>query len=308
MSLVVLRSRVPPMPPRVSILISTYNSPEWLSLCLWGYAGQTFRDFELIVADDGSTLATAQAIHRIRREAGLEIRHVWQEHRGFGKCAILNQAILVASADYLIFTDGDCIPRYDFVEQHVRLAEPGRFLSGGAVRLPRNVSRAIGSEDVVNRRATDPRWLASRGLAAGRSRWTLAAGRRLAWLWDQATTTKATFNGGNASVWKESVFRVNGFDETMGYGGEDRELGDRLANLGLRGKQIRHRAVCVHLDHDRTYVDSATLERNLALRRQTLRTRAAWTPHGIRKGFVSFEHYLESVREAARAKRFRAAA
>ncbi len=296
------------MPRSVAILISTYDSPKWLSLCLWGYAGQTFQDFELIVADDGSTIETARAIHRVRREAGLEIRHVWQEHHGFGKCAILNQAILVASADYLIFTDGDCIPRYDFVEQHLRLAEPGRFLSGGAVRLPRNASRAIGTEDVVKRRATDPKWLAVHGFPTGRGWWTLAAGRRFAWFWDKMTTTKATFNGGNASVWRNDVLRVNGYDETMGYGGEDRELGDRLLNLGLRGKQIRHRAICVHLDHHRGYVDAAVMERNLALRRQTQKTRATWTPHGIRKGFLSYEHYLQSIREAGEMKRFRAAA
>lgn len=296
------------MPPRVSVVVSTYNSPEWLSLCLWGYASQTHRDFELIVADDGSDFETTLVIQQVRRATRLPIRHVWQKHVGFGKCAVLNRAILAASGDYLIFTDGDCIPRIDFVEQHVRFAEPGHFLSGGAVRLPMTVSRAIARENVLAGQATDPRWLAARGLTAGRGRWVLAADRRLAWLWDQITTTRATFNGGNSSVWKTDLVRVNGCNETMGYGGEDRELGDRLVNLGLRGKQIRHRAVCVHLEHERSYVDPAVLETNLARRRETLRTRATWTPHGIHKGFLSFSHYQASVREAARVAKSRTAA
>jgi glycosyltransferase involved in cell wall biosynthesis len=296
------------MLPRVSILVSTYNSPEWLSLCLRGYATQSYRDFELIVADDGSDFETTLAVQRVRRETRLPIRHVWQEHLGFGKCAVLNKAIRAAAGDYLIFTDGDCIPRFDFVEQHVRLAEPGHFLSGGAVRLPMTVSRAIGPENVLAGQATDPRWLAARGLTAGRGRWVLAANRRLAWLWDQITTTRATFNGGNSSAWKADLVRVNGCNESMGYGGEDRELGDRLVNLGLRGKQIRHRAVCVHLEHNRSYIDAAVLESNLARRRETLRTRATWTSHGMHKGFRSFEHFQESSPEAALAAKSRTAA
>ena len=43
-------------------------------------------------------------------ETGPDIEHVWHEDRGFRKCEILNRAILAASADYLIFTDGDTIP------------------------------------------------------------------------------------------------------------------------------------------------------------------------------------------------------
>ncbi len=286
---------------RISVIVSTYNSPDWLGRCLLGYAIQSHRDFEVVVADDGSTADTAILIGRLRRETRLAIRHVWQEHRGFGKCSILNRAIAAASSDYVLFTDGDCIPRFDFVEQHVRNAEAGHFLSGGAVRLPMEVSRSIEPEHVLGRQATDPRWLEAQGFSSGRRRWTLAAGPRLAWLCDQMTTTRATFNGGNSSVWMADLVRANGFDERMGYGGEDRELGDRLCNAGVRGKQIRHRAVCVHLDHARAYIDPEMLERNLALRRETLRNRSLRTPYGIRKDFIEFERPQRAAKQAARA-------
>lgn len=286
---------------RVSVIVSTYNSPEWLSRCLWGYAAQTHRDLEVIVADDGSSIETALLIRRLRGETGLQVRHVWQAHRGFGKCAILNKAILATKSDYVVFTDGDCIPRFDFVEQHARLAEPGCFLSGGTVRLSMAVSREIGPQHILDRQITDSKWLAAHGLTWGRRVWTLAAGPRLAWLCDRLTTTRATFNGGNSSAWKADLVRVNGCDERMGYGGEDRELGDRLANAGVRGKQVRHRAVCVHLDHERGYVTPEMLEKNLVLRRETLRSRSTWTPYGIRKGFVPFEQPDRDVKKAARA-------
>ena len=283
---------------RVSVIISTYNSPDWLSHVLWAYAVQTHHDFELIVADDGSTFETALAIQRVRQEAGLAIRHIWHEHRGFRKCAIVNKAILAASADYLLFTDGDCIPRWDFVEQHVRLAERRCFLSGGAVRLPAAVSQAVTTRHILDREVTEPQWLAAKGLAVGKGFFRLTAGRGMAWLCDHLTTTRATFNGGNASAWKDDILRVNGFDERMGYGGEDREFGQRLTNAGVCGKQVRHRAVCVHLDHGRGYVEPAVLERNFAIRSETLRDRATWAPYGIHKGFVSFEQFRWGTKAA----------
>ncbi len=40
---------------RISVIISTYNQPQWLENVVWGYTVQTHRDFELVIADDGST-------------------------------------------------------------------------------------------------------------------------------------------------------------------------------------------------------------------------------------------------------------
>ena len=86
---------------KLSVIISTYNSPEWLEKVLWGYSVQTHREFEIIMADDGSTDETRQLIDRMRTETGLDIRHVWQEDNGFQKCRILNKAVLEASAVWL---------------------------------------------------------------------------------------------------------------------------------------------------------------------------------------------------------------
>jgi hypothetical protein len=98
---------------------------------------------------------------------------------------------------------------------------------------------------------------------------------------DRTTTTKSTWNGGNSSTWKEGFLRVNGFDERMEYGGEDRELGERLVNLGFRSKSLRYRTALVHLDHGRSYVRKEALALNQKIRRQTRRSRSVWTPYGI---------------------------
>jgi hypothetical protein len=111
----------------------------------------------------------------------------------------------------------------------------------------------------------------------------VSAGPRLSKFLDIVTTTKATWNGHNSSGWKADIVRVNGFDERMEWGGEDREMGERLMNLGLRAKRIRYQAICVHLDHTRGYVRQQALERNLEIRRHTRATRTAWTDFGITK-------------------------
>ena len=81
----------------------------------------------------------------------------------------------------------------------------------------------------------------------------------------------------------EKEDQVNGFDERMEYGGEDRELGERLFNLGFRSKSIRYRSALVHLDHGRSYIRKEALLVNRKIRRDTRRTRAVWTEYGIVK-------------------------
>ena len=121
---------------KVSVIISTYNSPEWIEKVLWGYSVQKHRDFEILIADDGSGGEIQERIDRLRSVTGMDIRHVWHEDEGYRRQTILNKAILETSTRYLIFTDGDCVPRNDFLSVHVTHAEKGRFLSGGYCKFP----------------------------------------------------------------------------------------------------------------------------------------------------------------------------
>ena len=267
---------------RLSVIVGTYQSPEWLEKVLWGYLAQTHRDFELLIADDGSTDETAQTIARYGHE-GVPIRHVWQRDDGFRKSRILNKAIVAARSEYLVFTDGDLIPRADFLAVHAGFAAKGRFLSGGCVRLPMEVSRIITRADVERGRVFSVRWTRSRGGGASRGWTKLAMPALAAAAADRLTTTRPTWNGGNASGWRRDLIAANGFDERMGYGGQDREFGRRLENAGVRGYGVRYRALCVHLDHERGYANIESIRMNQAIRRRTRSERITWTPFGIEK-------------------------
>jgi glycosyltransferase involved in cell wall biosynthesis len=258
---------------KISVIITTYNQPLWLELTLRGFATQNIFDFDVVLADDGSGPATGERIESLRSELPFELTRVWHEDRGFRKTEILNRAIMASRHEYLVFTDGDCIPRRDFLSTHQRLAEPGRFLSGGYIKLPRQVSEEITAADVAAGRATDMRWLRARGAPVTRWHYRLGIGKPFGALLDRITPTRPSFNGHNASVWRNDLLAVNGFEERMGYGGLDRELGERLENAGIRGKQIRHRAVVVHLDHPRGYVDPAVLAANRRVRDEVAASR-----------------------------------
>lgn len=265
---------------RISVVLSTFDRPRDLALVLDGYALQEDPDFELVVADDGSGPATAAVIERARR-GGMSIRHVWQPHRGFGKTEILDRAIPACAGDYLVFSDGDCIPRSDFVATHRALARPGRFLSGGCVRLPAALSAALGPADVRGGWIWSAAELRRRGLSAPRAPLRLLPRGPLPAALDRITPTRATWNGMNASAWASDVHAVNGFELDLGYGGEDREFGQRLENLGVAGVQVRHRAVLLHLDHERPYRDDAVAARQRALRREVRRSRRTRALRGL---------------------------
>ncbi|MFZ9129836.1 MAG: glycosyltransferase, partial [Pseudomonadales bacterium] len=102
----------------ISVIFTTYNSPAWLEKVLWGFHAQSDRGFEIVIADDGSGEETKWVIDRFKSETDLEIKHVWQPDDGFRKCKILNKALLAADGKYFVVTDGDCIPRHDFVFEH----------------------------------------------------------------------------------------------------------------------------------------------------------------------------------------------
>ena len=180
------------MSTSVSVILSTYNAPDLLEKAIWGYQRQTFTDFELIVADDGSSPETALLCRRLQRHTQQPIRHVWHEDRGFRKCVILNRHPCRTGA-YLVFSDGDCIPR-GFLQVHWSYAQPGDS-SQAAACVPRQLSSQIEHADIWSGRAFDAAWLVKQGLAEPQMH-KLVAGR--APLFNHLWPTKATWNGHNA--------------------------------------------------------------------------------------------------------------
>ncbi|MBY8963942.1 glycosyltransferase family 2 protein [Flavobacterium sp. D11R37] len=268
---------------KISVIVSTYNAEKWLEKVLIGYSVQTYKDFELIIADDGSRASTKELIDLYAQNYPVPLRHLWHEDKGYRRQEILNIAIVEAENEYIIMTDGDCIPREDFVAVHAKFAEKGRFLSGGYCKLPMSTSTVITKEDIESQRCFDVNWLKKQDKLGFSQTMKLSAGPVLATVLDSITTTTPSFNNCNSSGFKEDMIAINGYDERMKYGGPDREFGERLENFGVKGKQIRHKAVCLHLDHARGYKTPESLAANLAIRKEVKEKKIKWTPYGIVK-------------------------
>jgi cellulose synthase/poly-beta-1,6-N-acetylglucosamine synthase-like glycosyltransferase len=117
---------------KVSIIIAVYKDIESLNLIIEALKTQTYKNFEVIVAEDNNSAEMKNYIASIK---GLDVKHTFQEDNGVRKSRSQNNGILKSSGEYLIFLDGDIIPYSTFVQGHVALAQRGRVLAGRRVNL-----------------------------------------------------------------------------------------------------------------------------------------------------------------------------
>jgi glycosyltransferase involved in cell wall biosynthesis len=92
------------MSPAVSIILPTFNRPQFLSAALDSVRAQTFADWELIIADDGSDGVTRDFLRTLADPP--KVRVIWLAHSGRPAVA-RNAGIRAARGDYVAFLDSD---------------------------------------------------------------------------------------------------------------------------------------------------------------------------------------------------------
>lgn len=234
------------MPQLISVIVTTYNRPDALTLVLQGLSLQSNKKFEVLVADDGSTSETKALIEN--KAWNFPIKHIWHEDVGFRAALIRNLAAKEAKGDYLIFIDGDCVPRSDFIERHNQLAEREWFVAGSRLLL----SQAFTEEAVAGERKILQwnfwQWLIARIMGQCNRILPLIPvpflpRKRKSQEWRGAKTC-------NLAVWHADFNRVNGFnDQYVGWGYEDSDLVVRLIKTGVRRKQGQYAVTVLHLWH-----------------------------------------------------------
>jgi len=250
--------------PAVSLVVAVYNKPDVLRFVLAACARQSFRDFEVIVADDGSGPEVAEVIREGQHCYAYPILHLWHEDRGWRKDTMLNNAIRAARSEYMVFIDGDCLPSRHFLKDHSKEREPGRVLLGRRVETSKRWSESLTLGKVQNGGFERLGW---RGLLDGL--------RGDALRLEDSIRIKSRFLrtllmrnvrgmlGSNFSIFKSDLVAVNGFDELYdGPGcGEDSDIQYRLSLIGVTGKSVRNLAILYHLHHPPTSMSQACLDR-----------------------------------------------
>jgi glycosyltransferase involved in cell wall biosynthesis len=218
---------------QVALLITTYNRPDALNLVLESVAKQSRLPDEVIICDDGSDSNNSEIIASWSDR--LLICHAWCPDMNFRAALTRNLGILKSASDLLVFVDGDCLLPPSFIEQHLKLAEPGCLVSGGRHLLTDEQTKSVLSRSLAPSAVFD-NWKFSS--------WPLGPLRDLSpQNWESVRTC-------NLSVHREDALRIAGLDESyVGWGREDSDFVVRLIHSGVKIRSGRLAACVAHLYH-----------------------------------------------------------
>lgn len=226
----------------LGLVINTSNQPEYLGRVLRGVSLQVTRPDEVLLADDGSGPETRAVFTAwAANQKDIRTEHIWQEHAGFRRARILNEAIARARSEYLVFLDGDTIPHPRFVADHLHLRKSSAFIQGHRALLKQLGAVWFGLGEFSRDRR--------RALLRGQLQ-----GLKHAYRWPspivRSNPDLRGIRGCNLAIWRNDLLRVNGYNEAfVGWGREDSELAVRLMNSGLWKRDVRGWALCYHLWH-----------------------------------------------------------
>jgi len=267
--------------PRATVIAAFYNKIDYLRLVLAGIERQSEKDFELIVADDGSKQEIVKELESLSKKISFPLIHIWQEDKGFRKNKILNKAITTAKSNYIIFIDADCIPHFRFVEEHISYSEKGSCLTGRRVNLSQKYTKILSPQKVREGLIEKNNFALIKDSLFGESFYVEKG------FYFKSRLLRKIFNkkergllGCNFSLYKEDMLNINGFDERYEAPsiGEDSDVQFRLELNGIKIISLNHIAVQYHLYHQ-------LLERpqeNLSLFNKIREEKHAFTPFGIK--------------------------
>jgi glycosyltransferase involved in cell wall biosynthesis len=233
----------------ISVILTTYNWSKALRLCLLSLYTQTDLAFEIIIADDGSRTEHQVLTQNVIANSPVPISIVYHEDHGFRAGTIRNKAVAQSRGDYLLFMDGDCIARPDFIATHRQLAETGYFVAGNRVLLSQTFTQQVLAQSILLHQKPVAYFFGLR-LKGNINRTLPFLKLPLGFLrkiqprkWQKAMTC-------NLAIWRTNFLQVNGFDELFeGWGYEDSDLVIRLIHSGIHRKEGRFAVPVLHYWH-----------------------------------------------------------
>ncbi len=254
------------MTPSASIIISVYKKIPELGMILDALKIQSFREFEIIISDDGSGEKMQEYIKYRKKEFKIPFKHIYHEDDGFRKNKILNQSVLASETDYLVFIDGDCIPHPEFIKEHYKNRKANTVLCGKRVMLGRNISEDLSPYMIKSRMLfMNTMKLFNDSIFGGYHKTRYAEDGiylKNKFFRNKILNKTATLSGCNFSLHKSSLLKINGFDENYtGPGiGEDSDIEYRLKLSGAELKSVRHIAIVYHIFHRQTLENNYNIE------------------------------------------------
>ena len=273
----------------ISLCISFYNNIPWLEMIFEALKKQTFSNFEVIIADDGSNTETVSLLNDLIKKQPFKITHLWHSDNGFRKNIILNRAIEISKSAYLVFIDGDCIPHHKFLEEHYKYRKLNRIVSGRRVELPKKYSNTLTTQKIKSKtfilnllyHTIIQTFCNKTRHAENIIRITNPILRKI-FLKQRCKNVL----GCNFGVYKSDILKINGFDERyINPGtGEDTDIEYRLQRIGVTPIVIKHLLTVYHRNHSRLNIQNKP---NQLIFDDNNKNKISWTPFGIIKNEIN---------------------
>ena len=256
-----------------SLIITTYNWPEALSLVLSSVESQTSLPSEIIIADDGSNQDTKVIIENFSKHSFIPIIHSWQSDKGFRLSKSRNRAIARAQTEYIIVIDGDMILHHNFIKDYKKFALKNTYIQGSRVLLQPDFSNKI----LKNKSFQKPSFFSN----DSKNKFNVL---RIPLLTSILSVKKSQnlsrIRGCNFSLFKEDIINVNGFNEKFKtWGKEDSEFVQRLFNNGVYRRNLKFSGIQYHLFHK----EGSSNNDNISLLNESIKNKSVYCKYGLEK-------------------------
>ena len=223
-----------------------------LNLVLASLKNQTFKDFSLIICDDGSPQEITEIVQAALQNLNIPSMHIWHPDLGFRKNRILNWGLHHAKSDHIVFIDQDCILHPEFMAEHFSEREKNTVLCGQRINLTSWVSEMLTpikvSTGFIEKNIY---WIFMSGLFMKDNNGIKGVYFKNLKLRKWANRKSRGIVGCNFSLFRQQLLEINGFDtryEGAGFG-EDSDIEFRLTLNGLQMKPACNTAVQYHIYH-----------------------------------------------------------
>ena len=258
-----------------SIIISTFNRPDALQLCLESVLKQSALPFEVVIADDGSSDETKKVITNFAAKVQFPVKHIWHKDEGYQLSKIRNRAIVAANGNYILQTDGDLIFHTHFIKDHLQFAKKNCFVSGARTNIT-----AKKTNKLLIATTCPALTYYSAGIVKRYNAVRSALLKNLNMQMQTSAQNMQYVLGCNMAFWKEDLLLVNGYNENFeGWGKEDNDIAARLINAGKKLRFLKFGAIVFHLWHKEA--SRTSMAANEYLFQQSLKNNVTFVSKGL---------------------------
>lgn len=257
--------KTPFVTPEISVIIPTYNRARNLKNCLESLTWQSFKAFEVIICDDGSSDNTREVAESYKDRLNLSYR--WQADLGFRAAEARNLGMRRARGKLVVFLDSDLVVPDSFLATHWQAHQQHKnvAINSYVMRMlePLDDDLGLPPQEFIPKHRDNLK-------PDNRDRYSLFE--------RQEPVEETYYLDSNAlSIWRVDLEKVGNFDEGfIGWGHEDTELGYRIAQYGMKMLFIKAGTEAYHQHH--AFSEAKEEERAVNWKRLTQK-------HGITKWY-----------------------